>query len=118
MQLPVVGWIWSHLPASTEDFIFGFLLTPPVCTAVALAYIGIRFRKASGRLRRAIDEYSAPLVVGPRQSVGNVYAGGNVNIHQVINEKPADKPLGLAGNAAVITLLANLIGALIRYFFG
>jgi hypothetical protein len=50
--------------------------------------------------------------------VGNVYAGGNVNIHQVINEKPADKPLGLAGNAAVITLLANLIGALIRYFFG
>lgn len=118
MQLPVVVWVWSHLPESTEDFIFGFLRTPPVCTAVAFAYIGIRFRKSSGRLHRAIDDYRGPLVVGPRQFVGNVYAGGKVNIHQVINEKPADKPLVLASNAAVITLLANLIGALIRHFFG
>lgn len=96
----------------------GLLLSPVVCTAVAFALVGVYLRKGAARLRGAIAPYREPLVAGPTQSIGAVHAGGNVNIHQVVNEKPSEKPLRVALISGAITVAFNLIGVLVRHFLG
>jgi hypothetical protein len=118
VALPGIGWVWSSLPDPTEDLISELLLSPVICTAVAFALVGVYLRKEAARLREAIAPYREPLVAGPTQSIGAVHAGGNVNIHQVVNEKPRDKPLRVALISGAITVAVNLIGALVRHFLG
>ncbi|MEZ2417280.1 hypothetical protein [Luteibacter sp. RCC_6_2] len=69
-------------------------------------------------MREAIAPCRQPLVAGPTQSIGAVHAGGNINIHQVVNEKPRDKPIRVALISGAITVAVNLIGAIVRHFLG
>lgn len=114
MAMPVLGWIWSNLPSPTDDLVSGLLLSPLICTAVAFAIIGVYLRKVSKSLRG--DDHYRHQAYGHHQSVGVVYANGNVKINQVVNEQSSSQPLNVAIRSAFITIVVNLIGALIRYF--
>ena len=116
--LPLIGWIWGNLPGPTENFIRDFLLTPSVCTAIALAIIGVYLRQTAKRVRDRGFASDGARVHNHRQSVRSVYAGGSVSIHQIVNEKAGSPPSRVALVTALITALSQVLGALIRAWAG
>lgn len=108
-DVPFAGALGSVTPVFEPGGLQAFFLSPMVWTTVILCVMA---RRHANIVTRMLREDRAAANAG--NQIGNIRAGGNVHIHQVVGTKPAERASSGAVVAAVLTAVAPIICALIK----